>query len=213
MSARSWSWQWLMILALGLCAWVSADPPSLPGTDPLSMSGDIASELVAGVDRFLMRELDQSVQRRAAHWKRDFSSAAAYDRSVEPNRQRLRHIIGLRNSRVPFAGPQVIAIAGRNPILARGGVRCVLGSLAGNRRRQRRRFAALTDGAAAYRRCHRDPRCRPHPGADCRIGRRRGRRIAVCEAAGGSRVPRAGANTHRPYHRPAPAAGSDQRRR
>ena len=41
--------------------------PPLPGTKPLTMEGDIASQLVAGVDKFLLREIDKSVERRAKH--------------------------------------------------------------------------------------------------------------------------------------------------
>ncbi|HKI21166.1 MAG TPA: dienelactone hydrolase family protein, partial [Isosphaeraceae bacterium] len=74
--------------------------PPLPGTKPLTMSGDIASELVAGVDRFLLRQIDESTARRASYWKRDFSSEAAYRASVEPNRKRLAHILGVRDERV-----------------------------------------------------------------------------------------------------------------
>ncbi|MGA2497394.1 MAG: dienelactone hydrolase family protein [Tepidisphaeraceae bacterium] len=84
------------------------------------MNGDIASELVAGVDRFLMRELDRSPEARAAHGRRDLSSWEAYERSIGPSRERLRQIIGVRDARVPFAGPQVMALAGRSPVLARG---------------------------------------------------------------------------------------------
>ncbi|MGO9919235.1 MAG: dienelactone hydrolase family protein, partial [Isosphaeraceae bacterium] len=74
--------------------------PPLPGTKPLTMSGDIASDLVAGVDRFLLRQIDESTARRASYWKRDFSSEAAYLASVEPNRKRLAHILGVRDERV-----------------------------------------------------------------------------------------------------------------
>ena len=76
--------------------------PPLPGTKPLTVKGDIASELVAGVDRFLLREIDKSVARRAAHWKRDFSSTEAYNKSIEPNRKRLAHILGVRDLRIPI---------------------------------------------------------------------------------------------------------------
>jgi dienelactone hydrolase len=67
------------------------------------MTGDIASELVAGVDRFLLKEIDASTGKRASYWKRDFSSVAAYNASVEPNRKRLAHILGVRDLRVPVA--------------------------------------------------------------------------------------------------------------
>ena len=73
-------------------------------TKPLTLEGDIASHLVAGVDRFLLRELSVSIARREQHWSRDFTSHAAYARSVEPNRKRLANIIGLRDERVAFDG-------------------------------------------------------------------------------------------------------------
>ena len=73
-------------------------------TKPLTIEGDIASHLVAGVDRFLLRELSASVDRREKYWQRDFTSHAAYAKSVEQNRQRLAHIIGLRDQRVAFDG-------------------------------------------------------------------------------------------------------------
>ena len=73
-------------------------------TKPLTLEGDIASHLVAGVDRFLLRELSASIARREQHWSRDFTSHAAYARSVEPNRKRLANIIGLRDERVAFDG-------------------------------------------------------------------------------------------------------------
>ncbi len=76
--------------------------PPLPGTKPLTMTGDIASELVAGVDRFLLKQIDQSVANAESHWRRDFSSLRAYDASVEPNRKRLKHILGIRDPAVPF---------------------------------------------------------------------------------------------------------------
>ncbi|MBC8244682.1 MAG: hypothetical protein H8E20_09835 [Verrucomicrobia bacterium] len=73
-------------------------------TAPLTLEGDIASQLVAGVDRFLLRELADSVARREQHWQRDFASHAAYANSVEPNRRHLAHIIGLRDRRIQFEG-------------------------------------------------------------------------------------------------------------
>jgi dienelactone hydrolase len=72
----------------------------LPGTKPLTMTGDIASELVAGVDRFLLKQIDAAAAKRAGYWKRDFSSHAAYTASVEPNRSRLAHVLGVRDARV-----------------------------------------------------------------------------------------------------------------
>ena len=76
-------------------------------TTPLTLEGDIASHLVAGVDQFLLDELAASVAKRPAYWDRDFSSHEAYVKSVEPNRKRLAHILGLRDARTAFDGLQL----------------------------------------------------------------------------------------------------------
>ena len=36
----------------------------LAGTKPLTMEGDIAAQMVAGIDKFLLREIELSVERR-----------------------------------------------------------------------------------------------------------------------------------------------------
>ncbi|MGE3311159.1 MAG: dienelactone hydrolase family protein [Limisphaerales bacterium] len=84
-------------------------PPTLAGTEALTLTGDIASNLVAGVDRFLLRQIEESVEKRAAFWNRDFSSSEAYQRSVETNRQRLAHITGVRDARVSPPRLEVVA--------------------------------------------------------------------------------------------------------
>jgi dienelactone hydrolase len=94
--------------------------PPLPNTQPLTIEGDIASQLVDGVDIFLLREIDQSVARRATFWKRDLSSPAAYDQSIAANRQRLQHILGMRDPRVAPSAPQLIANTRHSSLLATG---------------------------------------------------------------------------------------------
>jgi dienelactone hydrolase len=92
----------------------------LAGTQPLTMEGDIASELVAGVDRFLLRKIDESVEKRARHWKRDFTSPETYNKSIEPNRQRLAHILGVRDPRVPFDAPELMATTAQPALVGKG---------------------------------------------------------------------------------------------
>lgn len=93
---------------------------SLPGTKPLMMEGDIASQLVEGVDRFLLRKLEESVQQRERHWKRDFTSADAYNQSIEPNRKRLAHILGVREARVKFESPELMGTAKQGALVGKG---------------------------------------------------------------------------------------------
>jgi dienelactone hydrolase len=87
---------------------------------PLTLEGDLASQMVAGVDKFLLREIDKSVERRAKHWKRDFSSADAYNKSLEPNRKRLAHILGVRDPRVPFDAPELVGTTSQPALVGKG---------------------------------------------------------------------------------------------
>jgi dienelactone hydrolase len=83
------------------------------------MSGDIASNLVAGVDRFLLRELDKSQALRDRYWHRDYSSPEAYMVSVATNRARLAHILGVRDARVPFQSPELVSSLTEPALLCR----------------------------------------------------------------------------------------------
>ena len=92
----------------------------LPGTEPLTMEGDIAAQMVAGIDKFLLREIDLSVERREKHWKRDFSSPEAYNKSIEPNRQRLAKILGVVDERVPFDAPELVGTTKQSALVGSG---------------------------------------------------------------------------------------------
>jgi dienelactone hydrolase len=74
----------------------------LPGTKPLTSAGDLAAQMVAGIDKYLMRELETSASRRKDYWKPDVSSVEAYLKSVQPNRERLKKILGVVDERVKF---------------------------------------------------------------------------------------------------------------
>jgi len=93
---------------------------SLPGTKPLTLQGDIASRLVEGVDRFLLREIEAAAAGQEKRWKRDVSSAKAYERSVEPNRKRLAHILGVRDPRVAFDAPERVGTTAQPALVGRG---------------------------------------------------------------------------------------------
>jgi dienelactone hydrolase len=88
-------------LFLGLTARLPADP--LPETKALTLDGDLAARMVAGIDKYLMRELAASVEKRQGHWKPDYASPEAYARSVQPNRDRLKKVFGVVDARPPFA--------------------------------------------------------------------------------------------------------------
>jgi dienelactone hydrolase len=91
----------LALLLLAPAVTRAQSPPSLPGTEPLTLSGDLSAQMVAGIDRFLLRETDHSAQARQTFWNRDFSNIAAYSLSVAPNRERFRKMIGAVDPRLP----------------------------------------------------------------------------------------------------------------
>ncbi len=113
-----------VLLACNVAASVSADDaavgPPLPNTAPLETQGDLAEQMVAGIDRFLLRELDASVERRARHWRRDTSSADKYNASVAPNRARLAKILGVVDQREPFADGGVVMSMSQSIIMGNG---------------------------------------------------------------------------------------------
>ena len=114
-------------LSLLLVALLLTSNPALaephPGTKLLKLEGDITSQLVDGVDRFLLRQLAGSIDKRAAHWKRNLSSPEAYVKSVAANRARLAEITGVVDKRAmaeDIDAIQVIVKDG-NPFVAVGG--------------------------------------------------------------------------------------------
>ena len=110
---------WAAAVWLTLAATTAAaeDVSPLPGTAPLTIAGDIASEMIDGIDRFLLRETVRAPQRRAKYWQRDFSSADAYQKSIEPNRRRLAFIVGVRD---PLHSPEALELVATSEMLAGG---------------------------------------------------------------------------------------------
>jgi len=99
----------VLLLLILLCIRASAQDTPLGGTALLTTPGDLSTQMVAGIDRFLMRELEQSVGERAKFWHRDFSSPQGYEQSVQPNRERFRKIIGAVDARLPASSLELIS--------------------------------------------------------------------------------------------------------
>jgi dienelactone hydrolase len=90
------------IACLLICP-ISVSAQSLSNTKPLEDKGDLAALMVKGIGLYLDRELEASIVKRRQKWKADFSSAAALARSVQPNRERLKTILGVVDKRVKFS--------------------------------------------------------------------------------------------------------------
>lgn len=73
---------------------------SLPNTKPLTDEGDLAAKMVDGIHKYLDRETTASVEKRKQLWNYDFSSSEAYGKSVQPNRDRLKKLLGVVEQRL-----------------------------------------------------------------------------------------------------------------
>ncbi len=110
-------------LLLPLIVWplLAAAAPAaapLPGTTLLAREGDYSEQMVAGIQKFLLRETESSVAARARLWHRDRSSPAAYTQSVAPNRQHLAQILGVVDPRLPVKGLEYVQTTGEPALIA-----------------------------------------------------------------------------------------------
>ena len=107
---------------------VSAAPlccaePGIPGTGALTMEQPLDEVMVDGINRFCLKELFASRERRSRLWPRDYSSDDAYTASIADNRNRFRQIIGSVDTRVT-SNPQrfsfeLLSTLDQSAILAR----------------------------------------------------------------------------------------------
>jgi len=105
--------QFLGVLPAILLAATAFAAEPLPGTAPLEMEGDIASQLVDGVDRFLLRKLDESTAERDRRW-------SERPDAIEARRDRLARMLGIRDPRVPFDAPELIATTRQSSLVGQG---------------------------------------------------------------------------------------------
>lgn len=95
------------LLMIGVCLWIGLATargddlsPPLPGTEPLNWDGDLADRMMVGLHKSIEARIATAIERRDFLWHRDANSPEAYEKSIAPNRQRLRKLIGLVDQRV-----------------------------------------------------------------------------------------------------------------
>jgi dienelactone hydrolase len=109
---------WAALVLLGpVVVPLHADP--LPNTKPLTVEGDLAARMVAGIDRYLMRELAATPEKRKEGWKWDYTPRKALPTTEEPLRSRLRTILGVVDARVPNGSVEYVASTDQPSLVAR----------------------------------------------------------------------------------------------
>ena len=90
----------------------------LPGTQPLAGTNDLSDVYLSGVDRYMLSETERMSHERYRYWKRVFNAGEdGYAASVATNRQRLAHVLGVRDARVAFDAPEPVANLARSAVL------------------------------------------------------------------------------------------------
>ena len=100
-TATCWAIGVLLLLPSASKLVASEAPPVLADTSPLEWQDDIDVRLMDGAHRFVGRKIDESIEARSARWGREFTTPAAYEKSIAPNRERFRKYIGLVDDRLP----------------------------------------------------------------------------------------------------------------
>lgn len=119
MSRSVWLWLLCGVFVLLSAAKVEAQEVAGPeGTSPLTMEGDLASQMVDGIDRFLLKEIEKTAATRAERFKVDTSSPEAYEASLKPHREKLAKCLGIRDARMEFDAPEIIVPVGGDPVMA-----------------------------------------------------------------------------------------------
>ena len=111
-------WRLLLTVAVAASTFSALRAEPLPETKPLTREGDLAAQMVEGIDKYLMRELAASVEKRKQYWKPDFSSKEAYTKSVQPNRERLKQILGVVDKRVSPVVMEYVGEGTPSPLVA-----------------------------------------------------------------------------------------------
>jgi dienelactone hydrolase len=86
----------------------------------MTESGDLAAKMVDGIHAYLDRATSDSIRQREQFWNRDFTSAAAYEKSVAANRERFRTIIGAVDERMHPRAVEWVATSAQPALIAEG---------------------------------------------------------------------------------------------
>ncbi|MGB9689353.1 dienelactone hydrolase family protein [Thermogutta sp.] len=93
---------------------------ALPGTAPLTIEGDLASQMIDAIDGFLDRETARTVARRDRVWREHVTSGQWPEEWITSRKARLAKILGVTDPRVPSPRLSILAPAGQDPVLASG---------------------------------------------------------------------------------------------
>jgi dienelactone hydrolase len=116
------AWAIGQVVLPGTASLIAQDEPAvqMPGTSRLTEQGDHAAQMVGGINDYLIRETAEVARNRDGLWHRDFSTPEAYNRSIEPNRNNLRRIIGASDQTVPAKALEFVTSTKTSSLVGKG---------------------------------------------------------------------------------------------
>ena len=119
-SLSKWCLQGMCLVLTSFCVltpFVFGQTVSGPtGTMPLTTEGDIASQMVDGLDRFLLKQIADESAARSMAFTVSTQSTEALEASLQPYRAKLAACLGIREARLAFDRPEIITWAGLSSI-------------------------------------------------------------------------------------------------
>ncbi len=93
---------------------------TLPGTEPLDWSGDIASRMIDAIDTFLLRQTEHTAKIRQQAWESVFSPDRWPSDWLQLKRERLAQILGVKDPRVSPVQMSILSPPGQTQPVAEG---------------------------------------------------------------------------------------------
>ncbi|MDR1746014.1 MAG: acetylxylan esterase [Tannerella sp.] len=116
----------LLLTAISFLASGAMTAQTLPGTKPIEWTENYIERNNRLITQFLDKKLAASEEGRSKYWKREFVSVEAYEKSVTPNRERLRYIIGARDTCIDYEAPELINTLATSAVVAESKTHTVL---------------------------------------------------------------------------------------
>jgi dienelactone hydrolase len=105
----------IVTVQMSLAAPQDASHVSPVNTAQLTIEGDLASQMVDGIDRFLLNQIEATAASRAERFTVDTSSVEGYEASLKPHREKLAKCLGIRDARMAYNSPEIIVGVGEDP--------------------------------------------------------------------------------------------------
>lgn len=105
----------MFLIALPSSFAAEGDP--LPGTERLTMTGDIARQLLDGAHRFVDAQTAEAIKRRTEAFKTEAQSPESFERSLEEKRTLLAGMLGAFDQREPWHGFELLATTEHSSLL------------------------------------------------------------------------------------------------